>query len=219
MYLISDPYISNPASILPPTTGLVSWWKFDEIAGTMAYDSSSVMNNLTIDSAPTWIAGKKNGAVYFQSDYQWGYSSNPAEIQIGIGTISLWVNIPTNPTSSSGYIGLMVKQLAYALFLVNGKIGFYDWGGGGARISTVGLTENTWQNITMTFQSGVANGTKIYLDNVLILTTTMTVSSQSNGVAIGSGSVGGSQRTPCKYDQALIYNRVLTDAEIAIISK
>ncbi len=52
------------------TTGLVGWWKLDEVSGNVAVDSSGFGNNGTIGSADTWIAG---GGLDF-SGGAWGAS-------------------------------------------------------------------------------------------------------------------------------------------------
>ena len=52
------------------TTGLVGWWKLDEVSGNVAVDSSVYGNNGTIGSADTWIAG---GGLAFNGG-SWGAS-------------------------------------------------------------------------------------------------------------------------------------------------
>jgi len=47
------------------TTGLVGHWKFDEVSGTTATDSSGNNNAGTLTNGPTWTAGKIGGALSF----------------------------------------------------------------------------------------------------------------------------------------------------------
>jgi len=217
---IYNPFIFNTGSILPPTNGLVGWWKFDEALGSIAHDSSPTGNDMTLQgtSSNFWIIGKKNGAVNLTgtSSQSMCFSGNPEEIKVSKFTISIWVNLPD--ISMSGYNGLFVKQLAWGIFLINGLIGYYDWGGARTVVSTSTLIPNTWQNITLTRDSSDGRA-KIYIDGILILEDYITISSHDSGISIGAGSTAGIQKVSGYYDQALLYNRILTDAEIAIISK
>jgi hypothetical protein len=49
----------------PPDTNLVGYWSFDEGSGSVANDGSNKGNNGTIIGNPTWIAGVKGTAIYF----------------------------------------------------------------------------------------------------------------------------------------------------------
>ncbi|MFZ4102726.1 MAG: LamG domain-containing protein, partial [Sphingobacterium thalpophilum] len=78
------------------------------------------------------------------------------------------------------------KKRAYGLFLNDNTLSIYDWGGVANRSTGITLNDNTWHHIAMTFNSGVINGTLIYIDGVLKLTTTMTISNQGDPFIIGS---------------------------------
>ena len=45
------------------TEGLVGWWKFDEIDGNIAYDSSGNNRDGNFSSGGTWVNGKIGGAI------------------------------------------------------------------------------------------------------------------------------------------------------------
>jgi hypothetical protein len=47
------------------TEGLVGWWKFDEIDGSIAYDSSGNGNDGNLTNGPSWVEGKIGGSLSF----------------------------------------------------------------------------------------------------------------------------------------------------------
>jgi hypothetical protein len=47
------------------TDGLVGWWKFDEIDGSIAYDSSGNGNDGNLTNGPNWVEGKIGGSLSF----------------------------------------------------------------------------------------------------------------------------------------------------------
>lgn len=65
----------------------------------------------------------------------------------------------------------------------------------------------------MTFQSGVANGTKIYSDGVLQLTTIITVKNQTGNFHIAALK-GTSEFFTGTIDEPAVYNTVLSAATL-----
>ncbi|MEK7644391.1 MAG: LamG domain-containing protein, partial [Patescibacteria group bacterium] len=106
------------------------------------------------------------------------------------------------------------KRNAYGLRVKDNEFGIYDWGGGVWRGAGVSLNDNKWHHLACAFQSGVANGTILYIDGEPKLTTTMTVSSQVSSATIGSGNPGTGENINALIDNAAIYNRVKTAEEI-----
>jgi hypothetical protein len=101
------------------------------------------------------------------------------------------------------------------MFLQDNEFGMFDWNASTWRGTGRLLNDNTWHHVACTFQSGVTNGTLCYIDGALATTTTMTIGNQLNGIAIGSGSTGGTQLFTGYIDDPRVYNRVLSAAEIA----
>jgi len=64
-----------------PQNGLVGYWKFDEISGTTATDSSGHGNNGTINGA-TPVAGKVGGALSFDGNSNFVSVAHPLSFQI-----------------------------------------------------------------------------------------------------------------------------------------
>lgn len=195
--------------------GLVAKWKLDG----NAKDSSPNAFNGTISSttATTDRKGKANSAMNF-TGASGSYISvaNNSKLQVSSGTVSAWVK----PAGGSGFQGIVAKQNAYGLFLNSSTLVIYDWGAGQTRSTGQNLTNGVWYHVAVTFQSGVTNGTVVYLNGSPVLTTTMTVQAQTSGVSIGSGFVvGNGQNLNGVIDDGRIYNRILAASEIDYLSK
>jgi titin len=138
--------------------------------------------------------------------------SNTAAVQLTEGTVEAWVKA-TSP--GAGYRGIVVKQSAFGLFLVDGVVSAYDWGTGTNRSTGVNVADGQWHHVAMTFRSGVANGTVIHVDGQPVLTTTITVLNQSVAPVVGAGHDSGTQRLTGSVDEAAIYSTVLSPDRIA----
>ena len=202
-----NPFVFKP---LIPLNGLVSNWKFNEGSGSIITDSVSGSNG-SISGVPFWVAGKSNFAISSSGDSYIIVPTNSGN-KTSVGSMSIWFK-STN-TGQFGYRGIFIKQLAYGIFLIDGNLSWYDWGGTGAHSSSVSILPEGWHHIVLTFSSGIANGTKLYCDGVLILTSQMTISSQVNPITIGCGTSVGGQPIIGNMDEAKLYNRILTQEEV-----
>ena len=140
---------------------------------------------------------------------------NNVDLQLSTGTVSAWIK---TADAGSSYRGIVVKQLAYGIFLLDNKLVIYDWSSGTARSTGINLANNSWRHVAFAFDSGVANGTVIYIDGSPALTTTMTVSSQSEALVLGAGNDAGSiQNFNGLIDEVLLFDQALTDDNISDI--
>lgn len=201
-------------------TGLVGWWKFDEINGNTAADSSGNKNDgIVYPSGPTWTTGKYENALSFNpvtTDYV--IVGNPVLLKLSTGTIGAWIK---TPSGGSGYRAIVVKAGAYHMYLKDNVLIVYDPGAGVDWSTGINLADSNWHHVAFTFQSGVTDGTKIYVDGVPKLTTTTSVANQLTDLWIGGGGSGsGSERQSFGglIDDVRIYNRVLSDGEVAAIA-
>ena len=139
-------------------------------------------------------------------------STNDNIFKISLGTIEGWVK---TGNAGSGYCGAFGKTFAYFLYLYNNELIVYDWGGGGGNRSTgITLNDGTWHHIAMSFNSGVTNGTLIYIDGVLKLTTTMTVYNQDQPFTIGGAAASYGQFYTGSIDDVRVWNVIRTQTEI-----
>src|SRR5262249_4839009 len=103
---------SSPTSV---TSGLVDYWKFDEVSGTVAADSTGT-NNGTLTNGPVWTTGKVGRALQFNATDN-GNDSDDPRVVVGKDftlslpfTLSAWVN----PTDFNDYRGILSKRDSFA---------------------------------------------------------------------------------------------------------
>ena len=103
--------------------------------------------------------------------------------------------------------------LAYGLFFLNSVLIAYDWGADAARSTGINIADNTWKNVVLTYQSGVSNGTIIYLNGVSVLTSTITIVNQTSNM-FGGAEANANQYASCLISSFNMYNRALTAQEV-----
>jgi hypothetical protein len=135
---------------------------------------------------------------------------NSSILQQSSGTISAWAK-----TSAPGgsFRGIIAKQGAYGLFYADNILVSYDWATGVTRSTGINIVDNTWKNVVFTYQSGVSNGTFIYLNGVSVLTTTITIQSQVANL-FGGAEANAGQYAACQISSFNMYNRALTAQEV-----
>lgn len=151
-----------------------------------------------------------SNALNFDGSNDYVDCGNNIKFQLSSGTIEGWIK-----TGGAGgsYCALFGKAIAYCFYLKDNVLLMYDWNGGGDKSTGVNLADNNWHHIAMTFNSGVTNGTLIYIDGVLVLTTTFTNNNQGYPFTIGStGSFG--QNALVNIDDVRIWNVIRTASEI-----
>lgn len=137
---------------------------------------------------------------------------NGVSLQLTVGTMEAWIK---TTDAGSSYRGVIVKQLAYSLFLVDNILTLFDWTAGVAQSTAVNLADGIWHHVAVSFQSGVTNGTIIYVDGLPVLTTTMTVSSQSKSFGIANGSMDSfGQYFTGIIDESRVWNVIRSQAQI-----
>lgn len=185
--------------------GLMAYYKLQNNAN----DSYSTHNGTAYGI--TYTAGKiGNCGVFSDVGANGVIIPNTADLQLSTGTLSCWIK---TSAAGSSYRGVFGKQLAYMIFLVDGVLSVYNWGSfGGSELKTTGinLNDGLWHHIYFIFESGTANN-YIYIDNVLQLTFSWSVSAQTSDVSIGLGIPSGfGQIFNGTIDSACIFNTKLT---------
>ena len=173
-----------------------------------AAPTTATSNSITISAT----APPAGAALNFDGSNDYVNCGNTANLQLSTGTIEGWIK-----TSGAGasYRGIIVKQLAYSLFLVDGVLGLYNWGGNVAVSTGVNLADNQWHHVALSFQNGVTNGSVIYIDGTARTTFTFNVSNQSVALAIGAGEPAVSQNFNGTIDEVRVWNTVRTASQIA----
>lgn len=164
-----------------------------------------------VETAITYAAGKINNAAVFNGTTSLINLGNNVDFQLNRGSISCWVK---TSNAGAGYREILTKQTAFRICLKDNVLILYDVSANVDRTTSVNVANNQWHHIVVTFQSGVTNGTKVYLDNSLVLTTTITVVNQTTPVVIGSLDSSGFQLFTGSIDAVHFYNLLLTAGEI-----
>jgi hypothetical protein len=135
---------------------------------------------------------------------------NSSSVRLINGTVSAWVK-----TSSPGgsFRGIIAKQFAYGLFYNDSVLVAYDWGASATRSTSINIADGNWKNVVMSFQSGVNNGTKIYINGSPVLTTTITWVNDTQNL-FGGAEASAGQYAACFGSIFSLYNRVLSDSEV-----
>jgi hypothetical protein len=185
--------------------------------GSNWYDLSGKNNNgLFVSSGVNSITfnSSNSGSLVFNgtTNPSWIRCGNNSSLQISTGSISAWVK-PTNGNSS--YRGIIVKQNAWGLFVLDNYLATYDWSTSVGTTTTSIIGNNTWCYVTLTFD-GTANGGNIYLNAVNVNPNTfgIFIQDQTQNLVLSAGSNAGSQFFIGNTAIASIYNRVLSPTEV-----
>ena len=189
---------------------------FLDAANTRCYSGSgNTANGLIGGINGTLVNGvgftsSNNGAFIFDGSNDYITFGNSSAVQQSSGTLSAWAKASS---PGGGYRGIIAKQGAYGLFYTDSVLVAYDWAADAPRSTGVNIADNTWKNVVLTYQSGVSNGTRIYINGVLVLTTTITVLNQINNL-FGGAEANASQFSACQASSFKMHNRVLTATEV-----
>ena len=151
-----------------------------------------------------------NGFFIFDGTNEYINFGNSSAVQQSSGTLSAWAKASS---PGGGYRGIIAKQGAYGLFYTDSVLVAYDWAADAPRSTGVNIADNTWKNVVLTYQSGVSNGTRIYINGVSVLTTTITIDSQVANL-FGGAEANASQFASCQASSFKMHNRALSATEV-----
>lgn len=196
---------TNSVSALS-TLGLISYYKLD------SNSIDSVSSNNGVDTSVTYSSGKLGNCAIYNGTSSKTVVGNPNNLKLSQGTISVWVKT-LNPGSS--FRSIFGKILAYNLFMENSILGVYSWAGSpGYRTTNINITDGIWHHLAFVFESGT-NLNYLYLDGVLVLTTSVTILDQTDNVCIGaSNSV---QNFNGSIEEASIHSQKLTASQVNLL--
>ena len=195
------------------TDGLVIYL---DAANTRSYSGSGTSSNSLVGGiGATLVNGvgftsSNNGAFTFDGSNDYINFGNSSAVQQSSGTLSAWAKASS---PGGGYRGIIAKQGAYGLFYTDSVLVAYDWAADAPRSTGVNIADNTWKNVVLTYQSGVSNGTRIYINGVSVLTTTITVLNQT-GNLFGGAEANAGQYASCQISLFNMYNRALSATEV-----
>jgi hypothetical protein len=203
------------------------WAPFLGPTGPILFDRSGYGNHgiLTrMDVATDWVPSGAGHALDFDGINDLvliGSESNASPMfgAIDRGTMCTWVKIPTTGTGDS-YRGIFSKEFYYGLFIINGTLSYFDWGGGGQISSNTSLSDGLWHHVSFTFSvSGPAN---MWLDGKKVITGgAINRNSVVGPLQIannGAYSDVGNQCFKGQVDGSMIFNRILSEKEIQLLA-
>jgi Concanavalin A-like lectin/glucanases superfamily len=229
---VSGPETSG-APEAPPSTlrqGLVGLWRFDEVAGTTALDSSGNDNHGTLkdlDPATAWVPGHLGGNSLETGGV--GYvlvplSDSIASIVSAV-TVSAWVSfdgpIVDYGTAISRQISDTLQQYYHiGLWQADGEPSMYI----ATRINAVNVhvtapgptTRVTWTHLAGTYDGSRAT---LYVDGTLVASLgpiTGRYTMDTTPVILGGNGNNQliTERFPGRIDEIALYNRALDSSEI-----
>ncbi len=197
--------------------GLIAHWKFDEGTGTTVADSKGT-NTGTFANTPQWSTGKVgSGALNFEATENDGVTvpgllGKPTE-----GTISGWVNITGTGGAGTGLvlsIGANVELYTTTTGLVLQYYNGSSWAGGAWYWSVA----PGWRHVTGTFNDATDKYV-VYVDGQKVDERTNTDPISWNllnaNTRIGGHPAVSNQGFDGTIDDLRVYNRALTEAEVA----
>jgi hypothetical protein len=200
-------------SIGSPWAGLLGWWRLNENAGTTAADSSGNAHHATLASGTTWTPGRAGSGISISSSTQMATTSTGKVIPAAM-TLAAWIN-PTNTTG----VDTVFSFSSSAAFRLNGsRLRFTTFGILDHDTATGAITSGGWTHVAVTFTPSTTDGAKFYVNGQLFQTmNSSAINRPSVFYRIGASHISG-EWFGGALDDVRLYDRVLTDAEIALIA-
>ncbi len=213
------PSVTHASGLIAPPNdlGLVGYWPFDSVSGTMTPDMSGNGNNGTTVGSPTLVAGKIGQALSFNGTSQYVNIGNSV-VGTGSQTISVWVKANDNTDSNRQLVTIGGTNYGFALSQV-GSI----WQGqvvttnpGTVQYNALGssIVVGVWTHEVVVFDN-TAQTISIYTNGKLVTTTTGTGQTvRGNGTVVIGAFAGPVDFFNGSIDDARIYNRALSASDI-----
>jgi hypothetical protein len=198
---------------------LVGWWKLDDLEGKVALDWSGLGNNGTVVGDPQWINGQLDGALDLDGFDDCVDCGNPEVLDIN-EAISLLAWIRPDAAANGADQSYVTKgNNSYSLRHSNiNNVEFRITETIAASTSIDGSFNGEWQHL-----AGTYNGSRLalYINGALRATSNSAgpIASNEYNVNIGRESVGNRFLYDGAIDDVRIYNRALTEDEIAQIMR
>lgn len=160
--------------------------------------------------APTYRAEGKYGYGVVLSATQIATAPAATDFAFSTGSLEAWIKAASPGVS---YRGILTKQNAFGMFLLDGVAMAYDWGEPANQSSGVNVADGNWHHMVYTFEPGAAS---IYVDTVKTNFVGHAVAGQAARLTIGAGlDTAIDQAFTGSIDECAIYDYRLTDQQVA----
>lgn len=195
--------------------GLVGYWRFDEGSGSTTADYTQNGTPAVIYGTVNWsgtsVKPVFNNALNFNGSNNYVLAPPNNILNNGAAdqfTASVWIK----PTNISSYPGLLNKGWDW---LVNGGQGCFRWPD--CRYLWFSVPNNVWTNVVLTYNKSLAsNNLRVYTQGVFRSPAANYTAGASNNLPLNIGGAGNGKFSGLM-DDVRIYNRVLSDSEIATL--
>jgi hypothetical protein len=216
IYLVSSIIVLSTASNV--CADLVGYWRFDEGAGNIAYDSSGYGNDGTLNGNPKWVAGYFGTALEFDGSDDWIDCGNDPSLDLTKWTITFWLKVNQN----KNYNGFVIKGLDAAenyevLGFEDGSFHFPITHTDGSRTyintDTGVIITGEWAHFAYSYDS--AEGRRFYKNGNLIFQDTDSGTPKASTESLTIGNEQPMSRfVNGVMDDIRIYNHVMSKPEI-----
>jgi hypothetical protein len=211
--------------------GLIGYWSFDVLKGTTVKDLSANPVHGTgwhgIYEGITRVQGHNGSGVYLDGEgdmidlsvYSDPYITLDQNYKLNneVGTASIWFRADLDIPDYKRHI--LYTHYAYDIHCNQGNLGI---GSISQRFDTgVRVKDMKWHHAVLTFQRGVADGCKIYVDGILRDSRQLTFLNghiyNGLGIGVGGGAYGQPRYFKGAVDEVMMFDRVLSAGEAAAL--
>jgi hypothetical protein len=207
-----------------PSSGLVAYWSFDDGSGSTAADGSGGGRTGTLTYGPTWAASascKVGGCVSLDGVDDYVKVADATALRLtGDVTVSAWIK----PAGLGGKRSVVSKRYEFELGHIHDTalhpLKWTHKGSGGSVVSgdLASSTEaGAWQHVVLV-RDAASRRMRGYKDGAPALSGSYTVDPGTSSYNVNIGrNPSGAQHFRGLIDEVRIYDRVLTEDEIAAL--
>jgi hypothetical protein len=188
------------------TDGLVGWWKFDEIDGSIAYDSSGNGNDGNLTNGPTWTEGKIGGALSFDGvdDY----------VNLGNVLSSSYTKVAWVKKTDTGTGNILSFGDSHALWIKStGYLAVKHFYSGSVELKDDKLFSiNQWMHVCSTYEANTQEMS--LLKNGSVIMSTSNVQELGSNIQVFAGKFKDWNSWTGLLDDVRIYDRALSAVEV-----
>jgi hypothetical protein len=208
--------------------GLVAWWRFDDMKGEIAKDSSGNNHHGKLVNGPVWGLGKFGGALGFRGTNDFLLLPDGL-IQRASQTFSAWFSTQACGTilgyQTGAYPAKGIKTHAPSIYAATGgRLRASFWGAADQIVSTALVNDGNWHHLALVL---AADRQSLYLDGALAGKTTgaadfLDMKNNQLGTGFAAPTWAGTKPGWFFYkgllDDVRIYDRALTEQEVRLLA-